>query len=121
MSVLEDVMMNEVHAFETDEYHDSGGSGNGIHAGTGRHANDVAVNTAMILDMLVDLQTCIDVSAGRADGDMNVLILVGIEEVLNLVSGGTALASPPVEGNTDFAGNDKLIFHCLLLQIQRQR
>ena len=39
MSVLEDVMMNEVHAFETDEYHDSGGSGNGIHAGTGRHAN----------------------------------------------------------------------------------
>ena len=45
----------------------------------------------MILDMLVDLQTCIDVSAGRADCNVNVLILVGIEEVLNLVSGGTTL------------------------------
>ena len=68
----------------------------------------------MVLDMLVDLQTCIDVSAGRADCNMNVLILVGIEEVLNLVSGGTTLASPPVEGNTDFSGNDKLILYLLL-------
>jgi hypothetical protein len=50
---------------------------------------------------------------------MNVLILMGIEEVLNLVSGGTTLACPPVEGNTDFSGNDKLIFHCVV-NLQRK-
>ena len=85
------------------------------------HADDVAMNATMILDVLVDLQSGIDVSAGRADCNMNVLILVGVEEVLNLVCGGTTLASPPVEGNTDLSGNDKLIFHCLLLQILLQR
>ena len=99
--------------------------GNGTHGedggSAGRHTEDMAVNFTMILDELVHLQACIDVSAGRADCNMNVLILVVIEEVLNLVSGGTTLASPPVEGNTDFSGNDKLIFHCLLLQILRQR
>ena len=88
---------------------------------TCRHAYDVAMNTAMILDMLVDLQSCIDVSARRAYSNMNILILVGIEEVLNLVSGGTTLACPPVEGNTDFSGNDKLIFHYLLFDFLRQR
>jgi len=68
----------------------------------------VAVDFAMILDVLVYLQPGIDIAAGRTDCDMNLLILVSIEEALNLVCGCPPLACPPVEGNTDFSGYDKL-------------
>ena len=75
----------------------------------------MAVHFTMVLDMLINLQALIDITARGAHSNMNVLVLMGIEEVLNLVSGGTTLACPPVECNTDLSGNDKLIFHYLLL------
>ena len=76
-------------------------------------------DSRVYVSQFTDLQACIDESAGRADCNMNVLILVGIEEALNLVSGSSPLACPPVEGNTDFAGYDKLIFHCALLFLRK--